>query len=98
MTLFRRPSRRACLRALLLVAPLVLIFASGCVAADGTVTTPNVGLGQQASAQPSGAATGVQLLVLLTVLSLAPALLIMVTSFTRIIIVLSLVRNATRAH
>jgi flagellar biosynthetic protein FliP len=64
------------------------------VAADGTVTTPGVGLGTEVSTEPSGAATGVQLLVLLTVLSLAPALLIMVTSFTRIIIVLSLVRNA----
>ncbi len=73
---------------------VVLLLATSCVAADGTVTTPNVGLGTQASTSPSGAATGVQLLVLLTVLSLAPALLIMVTSFTRIIIVLSLVRNA----
>jgi flagellar biosynthesis protein FliP len=36
----------------------------------------------------------VQLLVLLTVLSLAPAILITVTSFTRIIVVLSFLRNA----
>ena len=36
----------------------------------------------------------VQLIALLTVLSLAPAILIMMTSFTRIIIVLSLVRQA----
>ena len=35
-----------------------------------------------------------QLLALLTILSLAPAILIMVTSFTRIIIVLSFLRNA----
>lgn len=43
----------------------------------------------------SGTATGrlVQLIVLLTVLSLAPALLVMMTSFTRIIIVLSLLRT-----
>jgi flagellar biosynthetic protein FliP len=83
------------MRALLLAGLLLLVLtATSCVAADGTVTTPNVGLGQTASTQPTGAATGVQLLVLLTVLSLAPALLIMVTSFTRIIIVLSLVRNA----
>jgi flagellar biosynthetic protein FliP len=93
--LARRPSRRTVTRALLLVSLLLLLLTvTSCVAADGTVTTPNVGLGTQASTQPSGAATGVQLLVLLTVLSLAPALLIMVTSFTRIIIVLSLVRNA----
>lgn len=35
-----------------------------------------------------------QILLLLTILSLAPSILVMMTSFTRIIIVLSLVRNA----
>ncbi len=73
--------------------PLALTAAS-CVAADGSSTVPNIGIGPQAGEDPSGAATGVQLLLLLTVLSIAPALLMMVTSFTRIIIVLSLVRNA----
>ena len=44
----------------------------------------------------SGSFTGriVQLTLLVTVLSLAPSLLIMVTSFTRIIVVLSLLRSA----
>ena len=43
-----------------------------------------------------GAATAriVQLVALITVLSLAPSLLIMVTSFTRIVVVLSFVRTA----
>jgi len=43
-----------------------------------------------------GSATGriIQLLMLLTVLSLAPAILVTVTSFTRIIVVLSFLRNA----
>ena len=43
-----------------------------------------------------GTATGriVQLLALLTVLSLAPSILIMVTSFTRIMVVLSFLRTA----
>ena len=75
-------------------ATLLAALASGCVAADGTATIPNVGIGPGAPQAPGGAATGVQLLVLLTVLSIAPALLIMVTSFTRTILVLSLVRNA----
>lgn len=39
-------------------------------------------------------ALGIQLLLLLTVLSLAPSVFIMMTSFTRIVIVLSLLRNA----
>lgn len=38
--------------------------------------------------------TAVQLVLLLTVLSLAPSILIMITSFTRIIVVLSLLRTA----
>lgn len=43
-----------------------------------------------------GSSTGriIQLLALLTVLSLAPAILMMVTSFTRIVVVLSFLRNA----
>jgi len=73
---------------------LVLVVAGGCVAADGTVTLDPNASGGTGTPGEAGAATGVQLLVLLTVLSLAPALLVMVTSFTRIIIVLSLVRNA----
>ncbi|WP_422022401.1 flagellar type III secretion system pore protein FliP [Roseibium sp.] len=36
----------------------------------------------------------VQLVILLTVLSLAPSILVMVTSFTRIVVVLSLLRSA----
>ena len=71
---------------------LVIAVSAGCVAPDGSVTAP--GLGPESVDDPSGRATGVQLLLLLTTLSLAPALLIMVTSFTRIIIVLSLLRNA----
>lgn len=60
-------------------------------------------VGESASAQQltmdfgeGGSATGriLQLLVLLTILSLAPSILVMVTSFTRIVIVLSFVRSA----
>lgn len=87
-----RPGRRGLTTSLLSLG--VLLMASGCVAADGTATVPNVGGSGLPGTTPSSAATGVQLLVLLTTLSLAPALLVMVTSFTRIIIVLSLVRNA----
>ncbi len=43
---------------------------------------------------PDNVATSVKLLLLLTVLSIAPGILIMVTSFTRIVIVLSFVRTA----
>lgn len=49
-------------------------------------------LGREVDGQASGRM--IQLLALLTVLSLAPSILIMVTSFARIIIVLSLLRTA----
>ncbi len=38
--------------------------------------------------------TGIQVLILLTILSLAPAIFIMMTSFTRIVVVLSFLRQA----
>jgi flagellar biosynthetic protein FliP len=46
--------------------------------------------------EAGGSSTGriIQLMALMTVLSLAPAILVTVTSFTRIIIVLSFLRNA----
>jgi flagellar biosynthetic protein FliP len=44
--------------------------------------------------QPVKLSTTLQILLLLTLLSLAPALLVMVTSFTRIIVVLSFLRQA----
>src|SRR5699024_3805492 len=46
------------------------------------------------SSDPSSVATSVKLLLLLTVLSLAPSILILMTSFTRIVIVLSFCRTS----
>ena len=43
---------------------------------------------------PTNVSTSVKLLILLTVLSLAPSILILMTSFARIVIVLSLTRTA----
>lgn len=47
-----------------------------------------------AAGQPGATSRLVQLTALVTVLSLAPSLLVMVTAFTRIVIVLSLLRSA----
>lgn len=43
---------------------------------------------------PRNVSSALQILLLITVLSLAPAVLVMVTSFTRVIVVLSLLRTA----
>jgi flagellar biosynthesis protein FliP len=48
-----------------------------------------------AQAKPQEVATAIKLLGLLTVLSIAPAVLIVMTAFTRIIIVLSMLRQAS---
>jgi flagellar biosynthesis protein FliP len=48
----------------------------------------------QAATQPAQIATALKMLGLMTILSLAPAIVICMTSFTRIVIVLSFVRQA----
>jgi flagellar biosynthetic protein FliP len=70
---------------------VVSIFLSSCstVSAPGVTLTVDPG-----SSEPKQVTSGVQLLVLMTVLSLAPAVLILATSFTRIVIVLSMLRSA----
>jgi flagellar biosynthetic protein FliP len=66
----------------------LLIAFAGAPAAAQTLT---LDLGEGA-----GSATGriIQIITLITVLSLAPSILIMVTSFTRIVVVLSFLRTA----
>jgi flagellar biosynthetic protein FliP len=51
-------------------------------------------IGIFSDSDPSNISTSVQLLLLLTVLALAPSILILMTSFTRIIVVLSFVRTS----
>lgn len=73
---------------------IVLILIMGLLA-SGCSTAPGVSLTIDSQApNPKQVTSGVQLFVLMTVLSLAPTVLILGTSFTRIVIVLSMVRNA----
>ncbi len=59
-----------------------------------TVPIPSFNLQVGQSSDPEQVASTLQIIALLTVLTLAPALVVMTTSFTRIIIVLSFLRNA----
>ncbi len=80
------------LRMLLLIL-IVGFLAAGCTGQTGGAgSTVEVHVG--GSGTPNDTAAGVQLILLLTVLAVAPALLVMVTSFTRTVVVLTLVRNA----
>jgi flagellar biosynthesis protein FliP len=63
-------------------------------AARAQVTLPQVNLGFKSVDEPKDLVSSLKILLMLTVLTLAPAILILMTSFTRIIIVLSFVRMA----
>ncbi|WP_018922540.1 flagellar type III secretion system pore protein FliP [Salsuginibacillus kocurii] len=54
---------------------------------------PAIDIGNFLGDDPENMSTALQLLLLLTVLSLAPAILILMTCFTRIVVVLSFVRQ-----
>ena len=55
---------------------------------------PALEFGVKPAGSPQDVVLSLQMLALLTVLSMAPAIVLMLTSFTRILVVLSLVRNA----
>ena len=74
--------------------PILLLsftFLPGIALAAGL---PTITLGVQEATEPGQVSTALQVIVLLTVLSMAPAILLMTTGFTRIVIVLSFVRQA----
>ncbi len=79
---------------------LALIGGAGVAAAQaaqatqGAIPIPTIQLGVGNGKGPEDLSTSLQILALLTVLSLAPAILILTTAFTRIVIVLSFVRTA----
>ena len=81
------------LAALIIVVVLFLPAMSG-LAADPGFATPYFSVGIANADQPGAPTVTLQIFLLMTVLSLAPAIMIMVTSFTRIVIVLSLLRRA----
>ncbi|NHO31818.1 flagellar type III secretion system pore protein FliP [Acetobacter fallax] len=80
---------------MLLSSLVILVLAAGWPHAAHAQSL-NIDLGQKGDSGTAGRL--VQLSALITVLSLAPSLLVMVTAFTRIIIVLSLLRSAIGAQ
>lgn len=77
-----------------IVVCLMILFALfGFSYADSTVL-PSVTVDFGGAQTGEGVASTVQILILMTVLSLAPSIIIMTTCFTRIIIILSFLRKA----
>ncbi|MGD9156972.1 MAG: flagellar type III secretion system pore protein FliP [Desulfobacteraceae bacterium] len=70
------------------------LFVLSSTATAQTPALPSLTLGVEQADSPEKVSTLLQVLFLLTVLSLAPAIIVMMTSFTRFAIVLSLVRHA----
>lgn len=76
----------------------MLIFVIGSLFAQEAmaqgVTLPNLQLGFKSTQNPSDVVSTIKIILMLTVLTLAPAILIMMTSFTRLIVVFAFLRQA----
>ncbi len=91
-------SRRCSFRNMMLLWIMVVLGVFLFVAPAGAVPfeIPDINLSMEGSSEtsPEGVSQTLQLLLLITVLTLAPAILILLTSFTRIVVVLSFLRSA----
>ncbi|VBB42486.1 flagellar biosynthesis protein [uncultured Desulfatiglans sp.] len=82
-------------RSLVEITILFLLMLPGsAIGQTPVLDTPMVTIGIGTPADPGHMGVVLQIFLLMTVLSLAPAILIMLTSFTRIAIVLSILRQA----
>jgi len=64
---------------------------------NAAMTFPNINIGLQNANTPQDFTNGLQILIWLTILTLAPSILIMTTCFVRLVVVLALTRQALGA-
>ena len=76
------------------IAALGILLLSACELTEAGIPIPSVTVGATQPDDAQQVSVGLQVLMLITVLSLAPAIIVLTTGFTRIIVVLSLLRNA----
>jgi flagellar biosynthetic protein FliP len=81
------------LAALIFLSIIVGLVFFTCLPAMGQ-GIPTLRVGLDSSSDPKDVSTSLQILFLFTILTVAPSILILTTSFTRIIIVLSFIRRA----
>jgi len=79
---------------IILAIVLIAFFGNVCFAEEVDLPIPRIGISVEEADTPNDYVDGIKILVLLTVLTLVPSFLVLMTSFTRIIIVLSFLRNA----
>lgn len=75
-----------------LFLPVAILFMGSWALAQ--VTLPTFNMGFKTAQSPNEVVNAIKMVLVLTVLTLAPAILIMMTGFTRILIVLSFLRQA----
>lgn len=96
MVMRRRSTPRRLVRRRLVLASVallaVLLLAATVAAQD--LGIPKISVTLDRAQKPGEVAVSLQILLFLTLLSLAPAFVIMVTSFTRIVVILSFLRHA----
>lgn len=78
----------------IVIVVFILAFVTLNAYAEPALSITKDGVSIGSSKDPKDVASSIQILILLTILTLAPSILIMMTSFTRIIIILSFLRNA----
>jgi flagellar biosynthesis protein FliP len=82
------------MKMLVAVIILCLLCAGTVMAQDKVLPLPKVSIEVGKSAKPEDVSVTLQILFLMTILSLAPAILILTTAFTRIVVVLHFLRQA----
>ena len=80
-------------RSLLLLSTVTLLILM-MSSAEAAPLIPNINVGIGTSENPQDVSTTLQVMAVLTLVSLAPGILIMTTSFIRIIVVIGFLRNA----
>ena len=88
----RMAVRHKWLMVLGVLSGLVLLLVGQALAEPMPIPSLSIGVGT--ASKPGDVAVTIQIFLMLTILSLAPGLLIMTTSFTRIVVVLSFLRTA----
>src|SRR5690554_3221346 len=78
----------------LIIFLYVLFAAQSALAAPTSLPIPNVNVDFGPAEEPEQFVSSINILIILTILSLAPSILTLITSFTRIIVVFSLLRSA----
>lgn len=86
--------RRTVLNIILFTALFLIIFKTYAFAAPPDLPIPRINIGVDNASSPQDYVDSIKILLMITALTLVPSLLVLMTSFTRIVVVLSFVRNA----